>query len=137
MKNNFLTLIILLSVLITGCGNSGAFVASNSTQTHLKEGNYQIKAINVVGTAESAYLIGVSHSLGVATQSFGLIPLKGNKTLYKDAREDLWRNYTQNYSSPTGKSLALINVEYDADTINYLFYTKARVTITADIIEFE
>lgn len=137
MKLYVIPTILILSLFITGCGNSGAFLAVNSTEVQLQESNYQIKAINVTGTAEASHVLGLSHSLGLTTQTFGLIPLKGSKTLYKDAREDLWKSYEEQYSSPEGKSLALINIEYDAATVNYLLYTKARVTITADVIEFE
>lgn len=103
----------------------------------LHEDNYRIVAINVTGSAESAYILGGSFSWGIATQSFGLIPLKGTKTLYKDAREDLWTTFEEYYTSAEGKTLALVNIQYDAATTNYLVYTKAKITITANVIEFE
>lgn len=137
MKNLSLLSLFALCLLISGCGNSGAFLATNSTEVHLNEANYNIVAINVTGSAESAYIFGASHSWGVATQSFGLIPLEGSKTLYKDAREDLWNAFEEQYTSVEGKKLALVNVQYDAATINYFLYTHAKITITADVIEFE
>lgn len=137
MKLYTILSLFVLSFFVTGCGNSGAFLAANLTEVQLHKNNYQLKALNVTGTAEAAHILGVSHSFGLTTQTFGLIPLKGSETLYKDAREDLWRSYNEMYESPEGKSLALVNVEYDGATINYLLYTKARVTITADVVEFE
>lgn len=133
----FLLALFALSFMISGCGNSGAFLAHNSTQVQLHEGNYRIIAKNITGSAETAYILGGSHSLGVTTQSFGLIPLKGSKTLYKDAREELWTIFEEQYTPVEGRQLALVNVQYDAATVNYLFYTHARITITADVIEFE
>ncbi|MEQ8526024.1 MAG: hypothetical protein RIB15_15100 [Gracilimonas sp.] len=133
------TFIILMAVafLLTGCGNAGMFVASNSTEVQLKEGNYTIVAKNVTGTSETSYLFGASYSWGVATNSVGIIPLDGNKMLYKEARESLWDNFEEQGESIEGRTLALINIQYDSNTSNFMVYTKASVSITADIIEFE
>ena len=133
------TFIILMTVafLLTGCGNAGMFMASNSTEVQLKEGNYTIVAKNVTGTSEISYLFGASYSWGVATNSVGLIPLDGNKMLYKEARESLWDNFEKQGESIEGRTLALINIQYDSNTSNFMVYTKASVSITADIIEFE
>jgi hypothetical protein len=113
------------------------FMASNSTEVQLKERNYTIVAKNVTGTSEISYLLGVSYSWGVATNSIGMIPLEGNKMLYKEARESLWDNFEKQGESIEGRTLALINIQYDSNTVNFLVYTKASVSITADIIEFE
>lgn len=79
------TFIILMAVafLLTGCGNAGMFMASNSTEVQLKEGNYTIVAKNVTGTSEISYLFGASYSWGVATNSVGIIPLEGKKCYIK------------------------------------------------------
>lgn len=137
MTRYLILLILAFSFILSGCGNSGAFIASNSTEVQLHEGNYQILAKNVTGTAESSYILGGSHSWGLATQSFGLIPLKGSKTMYKNAREELWTTFEEQYTSVEGKKLALVNVQYDAATRNFILYTYAKITITADVIEFE
>lgn len=133
------TFIILMAVafLLTGCGNAGMFVASNSTEVQLKEGNYTILAKNVTGTSETSYLFGASYSWGVATNSVGIIPLDGNKMLYKEARESLWDNFEKQGESIEGRTLALINIQYDSNTSNFVVFTKASVSITADIIEFK
>lgn len=137
MNHNLLFGLLVFSFIISGCGNSGAFIASNSTEVQLSEGNYHIVAKNVTGSAKSAFILGGSHSWGIATQSFGLIPLEGSKTLYKDAREALWTTFEEEYTSVEGKKLALVNIQYDAATTNYILYTHAEITITADVIEFE
>jgi hypothetical protein len=137
MKNFLLLTLLAAGLLISGCGHSGAFIASNSTQVQLQEGNYRIVAKNITGSAESAYVLGLSTSWGITTSSFGLIPLSGSKTLYKDAREELWTVFEEKHSTVLNKKLALVNIQYDAATTNYLLYTKAKITITADVVEFE
>ncbi len=133
------TFIILMTVafLLNGCGNSGMFLASNSTEVQLKEGNYTIVAKNVTGTSETSYLLGASYSWGIATNSVGIIPLDSNKMLYKEARESLWENFEKQGESIEGRTLALVNIQYDSNTANFLIYTKASVSMTADIIEFD
>tara|TARA_R110000868_G_scaffold37111_14_gene131656 strand:- start:69102 stop:69515 length:414 start_codon:yes stop_codon:yes gene_type:complete len=131
-------LLILISVFIlTGCSNSGAFIATNSTTVELSEANYIISAKSVTGFAESSYLIGVSTSWGIATNANGLFKLKGTETLYKDAREDFWNKYEADHGSIEGRKLALVNVQFDSQTKNFVVYTYAKVTMTADVVEFE
>jgi hypothetical protein len=140
MKRNSLPALLTLltfAFIVTGCGNSGAFLATHATQVQLGEGNYQIVAQNVTGSAQNAAILGLSHSWGLTTQSYGLIPLKGSKMMYKDAREALWTSFEELYGSAGGRKLALVNVQYDAATTNYIFYTQAKITITADVIEFD
>lgn len=137
MKSYQFIILMAVAFLLTGCGNAGMFVASNSTEVQLKEGNYTIVAKNVTGTSEMSYLFGASYSWGVATNSVGLIPLDGDKMLYKEARESLWDNFEKQGESIEGRTLALINIQYDSNTTNFMIYTKASVSITADIIEFE
>ena len=36
----------------------------------------------------------------------------------------------------TGRKIALVNVRFDSDAANYLFYSEQRVTIRADVVEF-
>ena len=137
MKYSLLLTLLAASFLFSGCGNSGAFIASNSTKVQLHEGNYQIIAKNVTGSAKSAFILGASMSWGITTNSFALIPLNRSKSLYKDAREDLWTTFEEQYTTVEGKKLALVNIQYDAATSNYILYTDAEITITADVIEFE
>lgn len=137
MKSYSILTLLAITLLFTGCGNAGVFLASNNTSVNLEEGNFTIVAKNVTGTAEVSYLFGASYSWGMATNSMGLIPMGGTKTLYKDARENLWNNFETEYSSVEGKKLALVNIQYDAATSNFFLYTDAKVTITADVIEFE
>jgi hypothetical protein len=60
----------------------------------------------------------------------------GTGLLYKEAVENLWANFADEHGSPEGRRLALVNVRYDTDNLNLLVYTKPKVSIRADIVEF-
>jgi len=83
-------------------------------------------AKNVTGTSEISYLFGASYSWGVATNSVGIIPLDGNKMLYEEARESLWDNFEKQGESIEGRTLALINIQYDSNTANFFVIQKHR-----------
>lgn len=138
MKIRILSILALGLLVFSGCTNTGAFIATNSTQVELSEGNYTIVAKNVTGSAEASYIIGASTSWGVTTNVSGLFKLDGSSDmLYKDARENLWKAYEAEHGAVEGKKLALVNVQYDADTKNFIIYTKGKITMTADVVEFE
>ena len=138
MKIRILSLLLLGTIVLSGCSNMGMFIASNSTQVELSEANYTLVATNVTGSAEAAYIIGVSNSWGLTTNVSGLFKMAGSsETLYKDARENLWKAYEAEHGSAEGKKLALVNIQYDADTKNFFVYTKGKITMTADIVEFQ
>jgi hypothetical protein len=120
-----------------GCAPAGVFPALNLTQVELSEGNYQIVATNVAGQAEAGYLVGLSFSNGMMTQTLALYRLQGTGMLYKEAIEDLWKNYEAQHGKPEGRKLALVNVRYDADPLNLLVYARARISIRADVVEFK
>lgn len=129
--------VAILSVfLISGCTSSGAFLASNRTEVNLQEGNYEIRAANLSGVSEAGYVIGVSFSTGptVSTLAFGRVT--GTGMLYKEAIENLWANYEDEFGSLEGKQLALANIRYDTDILNLLLFTKVTVGVRADVIEF-
>ena len=70
-------------------------------------------------------------------QTIALIPLGGDRLRYKVALENLWRNFEQTHGSTKGRSLALVNVRFDADALNVLvFYTRPKISVRADVIEF-
>jgi hypothetical protein len=130
---------VLLVFILSGCGNSGAFIASNSTEVQLREANYEIVALNMTGEAETSYVFGASVSWGPATNSYGLIPI-GNSaevSLYRDAQTQLWDNIKTKLGEVENRQLALVNVHYDASTANFFFYTWAKLTVVADVVEFK
>ena len=137
MRTKLLLTLLVAASLFTGCSNSGAFIATNATQVQLDNGDYKIVAKNITGEAESSYILGLSYSRGLISDSFGLIRLDGSTTLYKDAREELWNNFEAEYGPVEGRKLALVNVQFDGDNSNFILYTNCKVTIIADVIEFE
>lgn len=130
-------IVLLAAVMLTGCSNSGAFLSANQTIVNLNEGNYSIVAANVTGESESAYVFGLSYSTGFSATSFALARVAGSGQMYADALENLWANYESENGSAVNQRLALANVRYDTDILNLIFYSKVRLTVRADIIEFE
>ncbi len=135
--NKLSILVLFAAVLITGCSNSGAFLSGNQTIVNLNEGNYSVAATNITGESESAYVFGLSYSTGFAATSFAIARVEGSGHLYADALENLWANYESEYGSASNQKLALANIRYDTDILNLFFYSKVRLTVRADIIEFE
>ncbi len=131
-------LLILASLLGTGCVNSGAFFATNLTNVELGEGNYRVVATNVTGQSEAGYILGFSGSLAGYATTFAFLRVEGDGLLYKAAVENLWAGFEADHGPVKDRRLALINVHFDADAANYLgFYSKSVVSVRADVIEFD
>ncbi|QXD14734.1 hypothetical protein GQ464_015095 [Rhodocaloribacter litoris] len=128
---------ILALVLLTGCASTGVFNAANLTNVELSGDNYRVVATNVYGEASAAYLLGFSVAQRGEMQTLALIPLGGNRLLYKAALENLWQRFAETHGRVEGRSLALVNVRFDADAQNVLFlYTKPTISVRADVVEF-
>ena len=136
MKPMLALLILLLPVSLTGCFTAGLFAAANLTEVNLEQANFEVVAPNASGEAEAGYLIGLSFSTGIATQTIALIPVSGSGELYKEALEDLWATFEAEHGPIGKRALALANVRYDGTVLNTLVYTKVKTSIRADIIEF-
>lgn len=138
MKKQLLFAALVLSVAITctSCLSSGVLVSTNATQVQLSQPNYKIIAANVTGQAAAGYLFGASFGVGMYTQTFALIPLQKDRALYRKSVEELWKNFEAKYGKVEGRSLALTNIRYDTQALNLFFYTKPRLTVIADVIEF-
>jgi hypothetical protein len=128
---------LLTAVLFAGCTNTGAFLSGNQTIVNLNEGNYSIAAINVTGESESAYVFGFSYSTGLMATTFAIARVEGSGQMYAEALEDLWSNYESVHGSVSNQKLALANVRYDTDILNLFFYSKVRLIVRADVVEFE
>jgi hypothetical protein len=133
----FLGLFLVLTTLM-GCATAGNFNSMNVTNVELSKNNFRIIATDVYGEASASYLLGFSVAQGGEMQTVALIPLGGDRLLYKVALENLWKNVPQ---TPLGgideRSLALVNVRFDADALNVLgLYTKPKISVRADVIEF-
>ena len=136
MKNFSIGIILLGALIISGCTTSGAFLSLNNTQVNLQEANYRIAATNLTGESESAYVLGISYGSGLTANTIAIGRVEGTGMLYKEALEQLWNNYEEQYGSTEGKRLALANVRYDTDVLNLIIYTKVTLGIRADIVEF-
>lgn len=137
MKRNLFLLPVILAMIITGCTSTGAFVASNQTNVVLNEANYEIAAAGVTGEANSSYVLGFSYSsFGMVANTFALVRVSGSGMLYQEALENLWSSFEQEYGNVEGRTLALANVRYDTDIVNLIFYTKVKVSVRADVVEF-
>jgi uncharacterized protein DUF6567 len=130
--------VLLLAVALgaSGCAQTGVFVAANMTSVELSEDNYRLIATDVSGTAEAAYLLGVSLPTGMMNSTLALVRLKGTGMLYQEALADLWTRFQEEHGAIDGRTLALVNVRYDSDNLNLLLYTRPQLSIRADVVEF-
>lgn len=133
----FISLVFMVSILLLSCSNGGMFVGINQTSVELSEPNYEIVAKNVVGQSDAGYLLGASMSVGVATRTFAVARVSGTGMLYKEALEDLWKNFETDHGKTDGRKLALANVRYDSEALNLFIYTGVKVFVRADVIEFK
>lgn len=129
--------ILIAAFIFSGCSNTGAFLSANQTIVNLNEGNYTIAATNVTGESESAYIFGLSYSTGLSAATLAIARVEGTGLLYAEALENLWSNYEAANGTVRNQKLALANIRYDSDILNLVVYTKVKVTVRADIIEFE
>ena len=134
----FILLALLSSVafIAFGCASAGMFPSANVTEVQLQRNNFKIVARNVTGEAEAGYLVGQTISLGMSTSTFALLRVSGSGMLYKEALENLWKNYEATNGAIEGKRLALVNVRYDSDALNLFVYTQPKIMIRADVVEF-
>jgi hypothetical protein len=131
-----LAALVWTSALLTGCASSGIFPAAHVTQVQLSSPNYQMVAVNVGGEATAAYLLGASASLFSEMRTVALFRLEGTGLLYQEALQDLWTNFERQHGAVAGRRLALVNVRYDSDALNLIVYTRPRISVRADVVEF-
>jgi hypothetical protein len=124
-------------IFLFACAPSGMTLNHSTTQVELRAPNFKLVAKDITGTAEASYLVGLSYSYGMVTNSLALYRLEGSGLIYKEAMENLWKRFEEKYGAVEGRKLGLINVRYDADIINLLLYTKVTIYITADVVEFQ
>ncbi len=141
MKPN-MKILVLLSIMaivgtLGGCASAGLTASTHRTDVGLTNNNYRIIATNVCGEASSGGVFGVSYGIGMGGMQLSLIPVTPNRTLYKTAMQNLWSNFEVKNGSPVNRTLALVNLRYDAETLNTFVYTKLTVVIVADVIEFK
>lgn len=136
-KLHFYLPLLFAAAVVAGCTSSGAFISANQTIVNLNEGNYSLTATNVTGQAESAYILGLSYSNGLIANTLAIARVEGTGMLYAEALENLWENYESDHGMIRERKLALANVRYDTDIVNALVYTKVKVVVRADVVEFD
>jgi hypothetical protein len=129
--------VLFVAILFAGCTNTWAFLSANQTILNLNEGNYSISATNVNGESEAAYIFRLSYSSGLMASTLAIARVKGSGQMYAEALENLWSNYESAHGSVTNQKLALANIRFDTDILNLFFYTKVRLIVRADIVEFQ
>jgi hypothetical protein len=129
-------LLIVLAGVLSGCFTSGAFLAGNVTNVQLTEGNYEVVATDVHGSATAGYLLGVSGGLGPSTTALAVARVSGDGQLYRAALDNLWAQVRDQHGDVEGERLALVNVRYDVSALNLILYTQPTVTVRADVVEF-
>ena len=136
-KRFILTCLLAIVVASTSCTTSGLFFSTHLTNVELSESNYKIVAKNVKGEAQAEYIIGITGAFRGELQTLAVARVGGEEMLYQQAMENLWKNFENDYSQVVeGRKLALVNVRYDSDAINLILYTRPKISIRADVIEF-
>jgi len=130
-------ILAFLSITLYGCGSAGIFSEGNVTDVKLSQDNYTIVARDVSGESKAAYILGFTSTTGMSTSINALFKIDGTSTLYADAINNLWKNFEKVNGSIIGKKYALVNVRYDANALNLAVYTSVKVSVRADVIEFE
>jgi hypothetical protein len=129
--------VLLIAALgASGCAQTGMFYSANLTNVELSESNYRLVATDVSGSSEAGYLLGVSVPMGMANGTLALVRVEGTGMLFREAMADLWTSFTEEHGSVEGRKLALVNVRYDSDNLNLLLYTRPKLSIRADVVEF-
>lgn len=135
----FITLVVFAAAtfVLSGCVSTGSFNTVNETQVNLASANFRIVATNVAGESQAGYLFGFSASGRESPTTIALLRVDGEPMLMKRALENLWENFEAEHGPVVGRNLALVNMRYDSDAANYLLlYSKLRVSVRADVIEF-
>lgn len=135
-KHTIPALLIFLTVILSGCISTGAINATNVTEVQLAKANYKIIATNVRGEASAGYLLGASLTTFLHMKTLALVRVSGSGLLYEEAVSNLWDNFREEHGSPENRSLALVNIVYDAKALNLFIYTRPTVSVRADVIMF-
>jgi hypothetical protein len=130
-------MLTVFALLFSGCSNTGMFMSTNRTNVELSKPNYEIIATDVTGSAKSGYVLGVSGDMGGKAGVIALFRVSGSGNLYQEALEKLWKNYEEKHGSVEGKKLALVNIRYDSDILNLILYTKLKIAVRGDVVEFK
>ncbi|MBK9400623.1 MAG: hypothetical protein IPN36_07100 [Bacteroidetes bacterium] len=133
--------ILLAIVIITffgGCASTGLTASAHLTNVGLTSKTIKLWPQVSVVNPQVKGILGVSFGIGLGGGQFSIIPLSSNRALYKNAMENLWANFAgQRMEVLLDWTLALTNLRYDSETFNMLFYTKIKIVVIADVVEFK
>jgi hypothetical protein len=113
-----LILVVLALLFVAGCASTGQMQQSTGTQIQLTKNNYKVIKAGAKGESSGFYL-------------FGFIPIVSPN--YADAKSNLYVNFGK---SLEGKPVALANQTEDKSFMYLILFSIPKVTITADIVEF-
>ena len=136
-KLMLLLLSFMCLISLNSCYTGGSFISQNVTNVELSDANFKIIEKNLEGFASADYLIGMSYSTGFIANTVAVVRISGPAKLYDAAIQNLWEKFEAKHGNREERKLALINVHYDSDILNLIVYTKTKLFITADVIEFE
>ena len=111
--------------------------AANQTNVNLGNSEYRLVSTDLFGESEAGYIFGVSYSGGVIANTFAVARVEGTGQLYTEALQDLWQKFEDEHGAIGSRKVALANVRYDSDILNLLVYTKMKITVRADVVEFQ
>lgn len=129
--------VLVLILSLPGCATSGIFPSVNLTSVELGDADFRVVATDVGGEASAGYLLGVSAGMGPGMQTVAVARVAGDGQLYAAALRDLWRSFEAEHGPVRDRRLALVNVRFDSEALNLLVYTRPRVWVRADVVEFE
>jgi hypothetical protein len=128
--------VALLVAALSGCASAGIFPAAHVSAVDLRDGNFQVVAVNVGGEAQAGYILGVSAAIFGEMRTVALARVMGTGRLYQEALADLWANFERQHGSAPGRSLALVNIRFDSEALNLILFTRPTVSVRADVVEF-
>jgi len=118
MSKNSIIAICAGAALLVGCSSTGSMPQSTGTDVSLSGNNYKVIKAGARGESSGFYL-------------FGFIPIVSPS--YADAKSNLYKSVGK---SLEGRSVALANQTYDRSTLYLILFSIPRLTVTADIVEF-
>lgn len=118
MLKKHVAVLFVGALLLAGCGSTGSMPQSTGTDVSLRGNNYKIVKAGARGESSGFYLL-------------GFIPIVSPN--YADAKSSLYQSVGQ---SLEGRSVALANQTHDRSTLYVILFSIPKITITADIVEF-
>ncbi len=110
-------IIVLAGLTLCGCSSMGGNIPhGNTTQTVLDKGNYTMLCPAARGESKGFRLLGI-------------IPFAA--PTHSKAMSDLYKSI-----DVKGKSTSLVNVSQEYSSSYFILFSIPKITITADVIEF-